>query len=514
MKHRTVLSAIGLALAAAAFATPAIAAPSEACDTASVQAMAPPGATVTSAVREYSGLCRVNGYVTTTNPGPNRVLFVMALPDAFNGRYVYLGVGGAAGALPNMQPNLLAKGYALAGSDGGTGAKTGSDFSFQSDPAKSLDFSWRGVHVTALATQQITRAYYKREQMWRYISGCSGGGNMGRTNAQRFGKGDFDGFLVGAVAWPASLTMVNFFRIERHLQTHPEGWIPPELTKKASAAILAAYDASDGATDGIIADQRNIDRFDIDILRRVGFTPAQIETFNLIREPYKFPSGGLRGDGFQPGYSMTDISGWSAFLLGRTPPPWPSTAAQSAPALIGSGVPFAYVMVDSKARAFAPGTDFWTVSDFARVLPLATNGGRDLPAGDTMDHAKLDASGAKMILYHGSNDQADSYLDTLLAYDVISKRYPNSANWLRTFVIPGMLHCRGGSGPTDADEQLLEKLVSWVEKGEAPDSVTANRMTPDKGIDRRFLICAEPRRARLNAPGLDPNDAKNWNCGR
>jgi feruloyl esterase len=502
---------MGLALGAAAYATPASAAPSEACDTASVQAMAPAGATVAFAARE-GAICRVSGYVTTTNPGPNRVLFTMALPDTFNGRYVYLGVGGAAGALPPMQPNLLAKGYALAGSDGGTGAKTGADFSFQTDPAKALDFSWRGVHVTALATQQITRTYYNRPQMWRYISGCSGGGNMGRTNAQRFGKADFDGFLVGAVAWPGSLTMVNFFRIERHLQTHPEGWISPELTKRASAAILAAYDASDGATDGIIADQRNIADFNVDILRQVGFTPAQIETFNLIRNPYKFPSGGLRRDGFQPGYSMTDVSGWSAFLLGRRPPPWPSTAAQPATALLASGVPFAYVMVDSKARAYAPGVDFSTVGDFNKILPLATNGGKDFPPGDTMDHGLLDASGAKMILYHGANDQADSYLDTLLAYDVISKRYPNSANWLRTFVIPGMLHCRGGSGPTDADEQLLERLVAWVEKGEAPDSVSANRMTPDKGIDRRFLICAEPRRARLNAPGLDPADAKNWSC--
>jgi feruloyl esterase len=513
MKRQTTASAMVLALAAASlWASPALAAPSEACDTATVQAMAPAGATVTFAAREYPGLCRVSGYVTTRNPGPNRVLFQLALPDTFNGRFVYLGVGGAAGALPAMQPKLLARGYALAGSDGGTGAKTGADFSFQNDPAKSLDYSWRGVHVTAQATQQIARTYYKREQMWRYISGCSGGGNMGRTNAQRFGKGDFDGFLVGAVAWPASLTMVNFFRIESYLQTHPDGWLSPELTKKASTAILAAYDDSDGATDGIIADQRNIASFDTGILRRAGLSPAQIATFNAISKPYKFPAGGLRGNGYQVGYSINDVSGWSAFLLGRTPPPWPSTAAQSSTALLASGVPFAYVMVDSKARAFAPGTDFWTVTDFNKLLPLATNGGKDLPAGDTMDHALLDASGAKMILYHGSNDQADSYLDTLMAYDVISKRYPNSANWLRTFVVPGMLHCRGGNGPTDVDEQLHEQLVNWVEKGQAPASVTANRMTPDKGIDRRFLICAEPKRARLNEAGLDPNDAKNWSC--
>src|SRR5688572_24033186 len=104
MKHARTVWAFGSAIAAASFWTsPAGAAPSEACDTQTVQALAPADTTVTSAVREYAGLCRVNGYVTTRDPGPNKVLFAMALPDAFNGRYVYLGVGGAAGALPVMQ---------------------------------------------------------------------------------------------------------------------------------------------------------------------------------------------------------------------------------------------------------------------------------------------------------------------------------------------------------------------------------------------------------------------------
>jgi hypothetical protein len=161
MRYVASLTSIGFVLAVAALsASPARAAPSEACDTSTVQAMAPADTTVSFAARE-SGICRVSGYVTTRDPGPNHVLFTLALPDNFNGRYVYLGVGGAAGSLPVMQPNLLAKGYALAGSDGGTGAKTGADFSFQTDPAKQLDFSWRGVHVTAQATQQIARSYYK-----------------------------------------------------------------------------------------------------------------------------------------------------------------------------------------------------------------------------------------------------------------------------------------------------------------------------------------------------------------
>ena len=152
-------------------AAPALAAASEGCSTEAVQAMAPPGTTVAMAVREvfadrdevYSDEnwgCRVSGWVTNQNPGPNRVMFNLTLPDNFNGRYLYLGVGGAAGKIPNMPQRLLAQGYALAGSDGGSGAKSIADFSFMSDPARLTDFMWRGVQSSAEATQAIARAYY------------------------------------------------------------------------------------------------------------------------------------------------------------------------------------------------------------------------------------------------------------------------------------------------------------------------------------------------------------------
>ena len=124
-------AAVGSSLLAM-IANPANAAPSEACDTATLQSMAPPDTTVSFAAREFGGGCRVHGYVTTRDPGPNQVLFVLMLPDEFNGRYLYLGVGGAAGVLPTVPSELYRRGYVIAGSDGGTGAKTGADFSFQS----------------------------------------------------------------------------------------------------------------------------------------------------------------------------------------------------------------------------------------------------------------------------------------------------------------------------------------------------------------------------------------------
>ncbi|MEO6716329.1 MAG: tannase/feruloyl esterase family alpha/beta hydrolase [Novosphingobium sp.] len=85
--------------------------PTENCDIASVQKMAPANTTIAFAYREGQQACRVDGWVTTQNPGPNRVLFGLTLPNNFNGRYLFQGVGGAAGQLPIPSRTLLAKGY-------------------------------------------------------------------------------------------------------------------------------------------------------------------------------------------------------------------------------------------------------------------------------------------------------------------------------------------------------------------------------------------------------------------
>jgi feruloyl esterase len=486
-------------------------APSESCDTQTVQAMAAADTTVAFAAREAGG-CRVSGYVTTRDPGPNQVLFTLGLPDRFNGRYLYLGVGGAAGQLPILQPQLLASGYALAGSDGGTGAKNGADFSFRKDPAKEADFLGRGVHVTAAATQHITRAYYAKTALHRYISGCSGGGSMGLTNGMHFGTQDFEGFIVGATPWgPGGPYMANVFHIAQYLQTHPEGWISPDQMARADKAILAAYDASDGAVDGIIADERNIKNFDVRVLQDAGFSPAQITTFNIIRNPQKYPAP-LAGE--SPGYSITHVAAWSSFLLGTKPPPWPGTDTASASDLAASGAPFIHIMADTDTRAKEPSRNYVTAAypvELTKLAAAAGNGAGDAAAADA-GFAKLEQSGAKMLIYHGVDDQAMSYLETVKSYEALAAKDKRVAEWLRVFTVPGLMHCRGGAGPTDVEERAIEAVVNWVEHGQAPDAVVTNRVSATTGIERGFKLCAEPARATLKSSGLDYKQADNWEC--
>jgi feruloyl esterase len=282
--------------------------------------------------------------------------------------------------------------------------------------------------------------------------------------------------------------------------------------KKARAAILATYDGSDGALDGIIADQRNIASFDTGILSKIGFSPAQIDTFELIRRPYTYSGKGLIGSVTNPGFPITDVGGWSSFLLGSSPPPWPGSDTVTPAEMARRGAPFIHTMADTNTRAQRPGGDYWSVANLSELVRLATRDGQDMPLKDPMDFSALAQSKAKMIVYHGVNDQAMGYLETIAGRDLLAKRFPDADNWLRAFAVPGLLHCRGGDGPTDIDERLLEALIDWVEKGQAPVSVVTNRSLPGKPTERRFLLCAEPTRARLVSPGLDPAKAESWQC--
>lgn len=486
-------------------------APSEHCTRAEVQRLAPANTTISVALRETSGICRVHGYVTTQNPGPNEVNFVLALPDRFNGRYVFLGVGGAAGNLPAIKPSLIAKGYAQAGTDAGTGSKSIADFSFKSNEARHVDFLWRGVQSSAVATQQITRGYYNRGKIGRFISGCSGGGQMGMSNAVRFGGENFDGFVSAATVWPGAAFKANVYRIVAHMQNHPEAWLSPDLLRRAHAAIVARYDDTDGARDGIIHDARNIRDFDLGILREAGFTPAQIETFKMITSPIKITGPGIYEDGMQAGWPVNDLAGWIRYITGTIAPPWPSTKQYSTSALQAMGTPFYHVMADTNIRSQQPELDYWRIKSMKQLVTMSTLGGTE-QSTDTMDLSKLAASGSKMIIWHGTADEANSYLDNLRGYDEVVAKTPSAKDWLRIFFVPGTQHCRGGNGPTDIEDPMIDAVANWVETGREPEAVLAARATPEKGIDRVFRLCPEPKRAVLKAQGIDPNKADNWEC--
>jgi hypothetical protein len=477
-------------------------------------ALKPPSdVTVTSAKRIAApvGYCRFDGYVTTTNPGPNKVHFMLAAPDNWNGRFLFTVQGGAAGFVPDPTEPNLREGYAIASTDKGVVTSGGLDFSFRSNPAMDLDWNWRGTHVAAVAAQGLTRQYYGRETFYRYVMGCSGGGTGTISEAERY-PDDFDAHIAGSTAmdWPYGNDL-NWAVYAQHLNKAPGSWISPDQYRQIYTALLAKYDSSDGAIDGLIWDPRVI-KLDAADRKTLGFlTDAQFQTLKLIASPIRDRSGKI----MSPGYMLGNPSKWGTFLTGKTPPPWKNL----------QDYPSGFQVTETAAQG-RMGASF----SFLNSQDVTTYRG-EIPGipGSLPDHRRLGGllqNGHKLIVWEGVAEEAVPP-DMMIGYtDRASRTFgPQRASFLRNFMVPGLHHCRSGDGaPTDMTDAFLKAAERWVEDGKAPDSVTLtdrallqNAPAPDSAPTRTYLICSYPARARFaggvsNPQKLDVNDAKNWRC--
>ena len=95
-------------------------------------------------------------------------------------------------------------------------------------------------------------------------------------------------------------------------------------------------------------------------------------------------------------------------------------------------------------------------------------------------------------------------------------------------MIPGMQHCLTGPGatsidqwdmpmaavPDDAQHDVYLALEAWVEKGSAPESMTAAKYdltaNPPK-LQMTRPICTYPKAAKYKGSG-DANEASNFTC--
>src|SRR4051812_22868091 len=116
------------------------------CALPALQASAPTGTTITGAVTvgakgNVPKHCLVDGHTAT--PG-NEVNFRLALPERWNGKYYFVGVGGLGGSIGSLDKGL-ARGYASASTDTG---HLSSDETWGSNRAKEIDYGHRGTHVT------------------------------------------------------------------------------------------------------------------------------------------------------------------------------------------------------------------------------------------------------------------------------------------------------------------------------------------------------------------------------
>jgi feruloyl esterase len=101
------------------------------------------------------------------------------------------------------------------------------------------------------------------------------------------------------------------------------------------------------------------------------------------------------------------------------------------------------------------------------------------------------ARGGKLIQYHGWNDPAIPAGSSIVYYEDVQRTIGDPSGFYRLYMIPGMLHCAGGAGPSGVD--WIAALDRWVTQGQAPEAVVAAAPPKTEGAaPETQLLCPYP----------------------
>jgi Tannase and feruloyl esterase len=419
--------------------------------------------------------CRVRGLATPV-PG-SAIGFEVWLPEAqaWNGKFMQAGNGGTAGAVPlGSLLDALQRGYAAAATDGGHVWPDGLDYGWAQNRAPGVvDFGWRAVQATTQAARAIVAAGLRRTPARSYFVGCSNGGRDAMMVAQRFPQA-FDGIVAGAPALAWVDLMTAQARAQRELAQAP-GALPVAKLPAIQAAALAAC----GQGRPYVADPPTC-RFDPAVMACSGaetdscLTPRQIEQVRLVYRGFVDAGSGRLVPGLSPG-AEAEPGNWDFWVLrAPTNPMGAPLAAGTLPTSIGESFYRHLVREDAS----------FTLAEFrdADEVQARRRWSADLDATDP-DLRKLRQRGTKLLHYHGWADAAISPRMSLDYHQAVQQRLGDTAAFYRLFMVPGMNHCGGGSGPWQAD--WLHALEAWVEEGRAPAQITARH--PGRGDTQTLL---------------------------
>jgi feruloyl esterase len=481
------------------------------CSLQSIQAKAPRGTTITAAAvvaaaDKAPAYCRVEGHVAV--PG-NEVNFRLGLPDGWNGKFYFSGVGGLGGRIGSLDKGL-ARGYASASTDTGHSAD---DPNWGSNRAKEIDYGHRGTHVTAVASKAIAAAFYAKPVQHAYFEGCSNGGRQAFMEVQRY-PNDFDGIIGGH---PATGTPMQAGRavVYQHMLASPDHLLTADTIELVSRATLAACDGTDGLKDGLITNPRACS-FSVESLTcQAGaaadcLTPGQVTTVKKIYGGVRLKDGKTFAYGFPVGHEG-GATGWRAWISGANPP------VKQEDGTLAYGPerqPSGYGLMEPNFRFLALDNDdptySWKVFDIDRDLErLQTM--TDILSPLDPDLRPYKKHGGKLIAYHGWADPGISAAGTVAYFEQMTKivgGQKQADDFARLFMVPGMHHCGGGPGPNTFD--MLPALEAWVEKGIAPQQIVASRITDGK-VERTRPLCPHPQVATYKGSG-GIDDAASFAC--
>ncbi len=452
--------------------------------------------------------CKVTGMLDP------EIAFEVSLPAKWNGRFYMIGNGGHAGesledpSRTSQRNAAMQVGFAVAQTNTGHDSRKEPGGTFVlSNPQKAIDYAYRAVHLTATTAKDITKDYYGRPVARAYWNSCSNGGRQGLIEAQRF-PDDFDGIVANA-PW---LDQTGF-TIGAMWNQKAFSEVPITSAKMALVAekVMAKCDAVDGLKDGLIDDPRKCGfnpASDVPVCSegKEGpdcLTPAQAAA---IAKVYSGPVS--NGKPFFPGFSLGSEAVMPNFFGGGTSSGWMNMIVTEQP----NGKPADFGLAENTMRYLVhkppkPDYDYKTF-DYDRDAKLLEDWGK-LADAKNPDLSGFRKRGGKLLMTYG---WADPILQPMVGVnyyeEAMAKNGPDTIDFFRLFMIPGMSHCSGGIGTDQHDS--MTAIVDWVEKGKAPDVIMAKRIVDGKVVRTRPL-CPYPQVARYTGQG-SIDDAANFRC--
>ena len=444
------------------------------------------------ALRPYVDLpafCRIAATLAPSHDSEIKIEVWMPA-TTWNGKLQALGGGGWAGQISVQQLAVsVGRGYAATMTDTGHTGGSGS-FAFN-HPEKLVDFAYRAVHDMTVNAKAIITAFYGKPTSRSYFTGCSTGGRQGLKEAQRY-PDDYDGIVAGAPANYMTHLMTSGIWIAQASQKTPGSLIPASKFRAIRDAVMAACDAGDGVTDGVLDDPRQC-RFDPKSMQCPAedgpscLTEAQVETARKIYAPVTNPRTGAE---IFPGLERGSEAGWGG-MAGATPFPISTDY-------------YKYILFKD------PAWDFRTLDFDKHVDQSDALDNGDMNAIDP-DLSAFVKRGGKLLLYHGWNDQLIAPRNTVNYYESVVKKMGGRTatdDSIRLFMMPGVAHCAGGDGPGNVDN--LSVIEQWVEQKRAPDQIVATHLAGG-AVDRSRPLCPYPQVAVYRGAG-DTNAAASFSC--
>jgi hypothetical protein len=458
MKLTTMMLA-GCAVAALGMAAPAAAHAETAC--ADLVKTALPHAAVTRAVVEAVGdkqVCKVSVSSHPTKDSDIRLELWIPEGAAWNGKFVQVGNGGFAGSVPRgsfLGP--VKAGYAVSGTDDGHQDNVGTNASWAlGHPEKVIDFGWRALKETTDASKALLAAKLNGKPSKSYFFGCSDGGREALMEAQRY-PNDFDGIVAGAPANYMS-QLFGLSAYQQQIMAKPGGYLGAPQRELLQKSVLAQCGGESFIRDPMAC---HVDPGKLAC--KAGqtdgcLTAPQVASAKAFYDGRRDKSGKVVFPGYSPGAESLNGS-WNAWITG----PNAETNQKAAGPSFSSNA-FKYFGFSD------PNFDYLKMDMGAPFEGAMKKMAASLDSPDP-NLSAFKKRGGKLIQFHGWNDPAIPPRSSVLYYEDVRKTMGDTGGFYKLYLIPGMLHCGGGVGPSSVD--WVAELDSWVTAKKAPSELVA-----------------------------------------